>query len=74
MFFSIDRFNEMPVVKSIMEFNPLYNVLHLARETLLYGGAGGWRAWVILTLWSFLALAVGMIVFWRGEETYGREL
>lgn len=74
MFFSIDRFNEMPWVKGIMEFNPLYNVLHLARECLLYGEVGPWRAWAILALWSASALVVGMIIFWRGEETYGREL
>ena len=74
MFYSIERFNDMPVVKTIMEYNPLYNVLDLARETLLYGSAGEWRSWVILALWSIAALAVGTVVFWRGEETYGREL
>lgn len=74
MFFSIDRFNGVPVVKAIMEYNPLYNVLHLARECLLYGNVGSWRAWVILTLWSFAAAAVGIVFFWKGEETYGREL
>ncbi|MDJ0351358.1 ABC transporter permease [Pseudarthrobacter sp. PH31-O2] len=74
MFFSIERFNDVPVVKTIMEYNPLYNVLYLAREVLLYGSAGDWRAWAILALWSILALAIGTVVFWRGEETYGREL
>ena len=74
MFFSIDRFDGQPAIKTIMEYNPLYNVLHLAREVLLYGHSGDWRAWAILALWSMLALTVGMIVFWRGEETYGREL
>ncbi|MHA7221487.1 ABC transporter permease [Arthrobacter sp. RHLT1-20] len=74
MFYSIERFDEMPVVRTIMEYNPLYNILDLAREALLYGSAGEWRSWVILALWSFAALAVGIVVFWRGEETYGREL
>jgi teichoic acid transport system permease protein len=74
MFFSIDRFDGVPAVKAVMEFNPLYNVLHLARECLLYGTMGPWRAWVILALWSLSALAVGMVYFWKGEETYGREL
>lgn len=74
MFFSIERFDGMPAAKAIMEYNPLYNVLHLAREVLLYGSSGDWRAWAILALWSILALAVGIVVFWRGEETYGREL
>jgi teichoic acid transport system permease protein len=74
MFFSIERFDGFPVLKSIMEFNPLYNVLQLARECLLYGNTGSWRAWAILTLWAFATIAVGMVFFWKGEETYGREL
>lgn len=74
MFFSIERFNDLPVVKAIMEYNPLYNVLYLARECLLYGHIGPWRAWGILGLWSVSALVVGTVFFWKGEETYGREL
>lgn len=74
LFFSIERFDEYPVLKSIMEYNPLYVVLDLARQCLLYGETGYWRSWATLTLWSFAALVAGMIFFWKGEETYGREL
>lgn len=74
LFFSIDRFDEAPVIREIMEFNPLYNVLHLARECLLYDHAGSGRAWAILALWSLTALAVGLVFFWKGEETYGKDL
>jgi teichoic acid transport system permease protein len=74
MFFSIDRFNGVPIIKMIMEYNPLYNVLHLARECLLYGNVGSWRAWAILALWSVSASAVGIMFFWKGEESYGRDL
>lgn len=74
LFFSIDRFDGMPGIKAIMEFNPLYNILHLAREAVLYEGVGSWRSWVILGLWAVSALAIGLVVFWKGEETYGREL
>lgn len=74
MFFSIERFNDLPVVRGVMEYNPLYNVLYLARECLLYGSVGSWRAWAILALWSASVLVIGMIFFWKGEESYGREL
>lgn len=74
MFFAIDRFNDYPTIKLLMELNPLYNVLHLARECLLYGGVGDWRAWTILTLWALGTLAVGIVFFWKGEESYGREI
>ncbi|GAA2136790.1 ABC transporter permease [Arthrobacter humicola] len=74
MFFSIDRFDGAPAIKAVMEYNPLYNVLYLARECLLNGSVGPWRAWVILTLWSVAAAAFGIVFFWKGEESYGREL
>lgn len=74
LFFSIDRFDDVPVVKAVMEVNPLYNILYLARQCVLYGDTGPWRPWVSLALWSISALAVGMVFFWKGEETYGREL
>lgn len=74
MFFSIDRFNDAPIVKAVMELNPLYNVLHLARQNLLYGQIGDLRAWLILAFWAVAALMIGTVYFWKGEETYGREL
>lgn len=74
MFFSIERFNQYPTIKALMELNPLYNVLHLARECLLYKGVGDWRAWCILAVWALGILAVGIVFFWKGEESYGREL
>ena len=74
LFFSIDKFDSVPLLKDIMEYNPLYNVVHLARECILYGSLGSWRAWAILALWSLATLAVGMVFFWKGEESYGREL
>lgn len=74
MFFSIEKFNNFPTLKAIMEFNPLYNVLFLARQNLLYGHVGDLRAWLILGLWSISALTLGIFYFWKGEESYGREL
>lgn len=74
LFFSIDKFDSVPWLKGVMEYNPLYNVVHLARECVLYGSVGSWRAWAILALWALATLAVGMVFFWKGEESYGREL
>ena len=67
MFFSIERFDSMPAIKAIMEYNPLYNVLHLARECLLYGSVGTWQAWTILALWAMAALAVGIGLLLEGR-------
>ncbi|MDJ0321741.1 ABC transporter permease [Pseudarthrobacter sp. PS3-L1] len=74
MFFSIDRFDKFPTARAIMEFNPLYIVLDLARQNIIYQNVGDLRAWLILTLWSLLAITVGLFYFWKGEETYGRQI
>lgn len=74
MFFSIDRFSKFPVAVRLMEHNPLYQVLFMAREVLLYGRVPSWNSWIILALWALASLAVGMIFFWRAEESYGREI
>lgn len=73
MFFSIDRFSGMPVVMKIMEHNPLYQVLFMAREVLIYDSIPSWNSWIILSLWAFVMLSVGAVYFWKAEESYGRE-
>ncbi|MEV8144207.1 ABC transporter permease [Specibacter sp. NPDC078709] len=73
MFFSIERFSEMPIIMKIMEHNPLYQVLFMAREALIYDKTPSWNSWIILSLWAFTMLAVGAVYFWKAEESYGRE-
>lgn len=73
MFFSIDRFSGMPIILKIMEHNPLYQVLFMAREALIYDTTPSWNSWIILSLWAFTMLAVGAVYFWKAEESYGRE-
>ena len=74
MFFSIDRFDGVPLIKALMEYNPMYQVLVMSRGCLLYAEAPPWRSWAILAASAIIALLVGIVVFWKGEETYGREI
>lgn len=72
VFFSDQRFNQYPVVKTIMDFNPLYLVIKSMRNSLLYATTPSLRDWTVLALFAVGALGAGLLVFWRGEESYGR--
>ncbi|MGW9552015.1 ABC transporter permease [Citricoccus zhacaiensis] len=73
VFFSIDRFEDHPAVMTVMELNPMFCVLDIARDSLLYDTWPDPRHWIVLLSWTAVLLVVGMLVFWRAEETYGVE-
>ncbi|MGK3710677.1 ABC transporter permease [Arthrobacter sp. IK3] len=72
VFYSYERFIDHPVLLQIVQLNPLFNVLDIVRDCLLYAQAPDWQSWAILASWAFGALAIGAVYFWRAEETYGR--
>ncbi|MHA7142676.1 ABC transporter permease [Arthrobacter sp. Sr33] len=71
--FSINLFDPYPTVKGIIELNPLYQVLTIVRDAVLYSQVSPWQSWAILAAWAFGILAVGIVFFWRAEESYGRD-
>lgn len=73
VFFSFDAFVSHPTVLAVVELNPLFLVLDMTRDVLLYGQTPDLRSWAVLGAWAAGALLVGFLFFWRGEETYGRE-
>ena len=72
VFYSYERFIDHPVLLQILQLNPLFNVLDIVRDCLLYAQVPDWQSWAILASWAFGALAIGAVYFWRAEETYGR--
>ena len=72
VFFSEDRFDNVPILKDIMNANPLFLLIKIMRDSVLYDTTPSWRSWAIVSLWALGALIVGLVVFWRGEESYGR--
>lgn len=72
VFFAEDRFGKYPVVRTIMDFNPIYQVIKVIRDSVLYNTTPSWRSWAVLSLWALGSVAAGLFIFWRGEESYGR--
>ncbi|MET4059736.1 teichoic acid transport system permease protein [Arthrobacter sp. UYP6] len=71
--FSIERYTQWPVIMRIVELNPLYIIISMARNAVLYNEPPIWQHWAGLGAWALGAVCVGMVVFWKGEETYGRD-
>ncbi|MHA7219797.1 ABC transporter permease [Arthrobacter sp. MDT1-48-3] len=72
VFFADTRFDAYPVVRTIMDFNPLYLVIRCIRNSVLYATTPSLRDWIVLALFALVTVTAGLLVFWRGEESYGR--
>lgn len=77
VFFTTERFTEggrnLDFMVTVMHHNPMYCVLDIVRQAWVYGEQADPYRWIVLSAWSVVLLVVGFIVFWQGEETYGRE-
>lgn len=72
--FPIERFIKDPTVREIITLNPLYRVIDMARTVLIAGEVPELESWLILLAWIAVLVVGGFLFFWRGEESYGREL
>ncbi|MBR7742601.1 ABC transporter permease [Phycicoccus sp. BSK3Z-2] len=71
--YSIDRFVEHPTVLAIAQLNPVYCVLEISRDLLLYARMPDLTLWMTLLAWAVATPLLGFLYFWQGEEEYGRE-
>ncbi|KUM35546.1 ABC transporter permease [Arthrobacter sp. EpRS71] len=72
IFYSYERFVSHPEIVAAMKLNPLFNVIDIIRNCVLYAQPPTWQSWATLAVWALGALLVGMVFFWQGEESYGR--
>lgn len=72
IFFSYERFIDQPVVLNIMQANPMFIIIDITRDAILYATTPSLNSWAMLTAWSFAALIIGILYFWKGEESYVR--
>lgn len=73
VFFSYERFIEHETLLTIVKLNPLFNVLDIVRDCVLYATLPSWDSWAILAAWAFGMLIIGIVFFWKAEESYVRE-
>ncbi len=73
VFFSYERFVSSPTLLELVKLNPLFNVLDIVRDCVLYASVPSWQSWLTLSAWAIGSLLVGIVFFWRAEESYGRE-
>lgn len=62
-------------VENALTYNPGAVYLAIMRDAILpsYDPPGGGWNWLAAAVWSVVALIVGLVVFWRGEGSYGRD-
>ena len=72
VFYSFQRFDSHPWLVDLLTLNPMHLVLEITRNALVYGVTPPAQDWLILSAWAFGLLAVGILVFWKGDESHGR--
>ena len=72
IFYTYDRFINNPEMLTAIKLNPLFNVIDIIRDCVIYAKVPPWQSWAILAAWALGALALGLVFFWKGEESYGR--
>ncbi len=74
VFFSIAVFAaQFPaVVGKVLAYQPFALQLELGRQALLAEHPIVTHMWVVSGAWAVVLLVAGVVVFWRGEGTYGR--
>ena len=66
-------FQAHPAVMRLYDFYPLYQVLQMARSSLMGGSSYDPMYWVYFSIWSVGLFTFGLVYFWVAEERYGRD-
>ncbi|HVM18408.1 MAG TPA: ABC transporter permease [Egibacteraceae bacterium] len=68
-----DRLAELPTLRFIlMDYNPAFILLNIARLAILDNTVAPARDWMILSAWAVGTLLIGFLFFLRREHEYGR--
>jgi teichoic acid transport system permease protein len=66
------RAEEYPWLLTIMEFNPAYLFMHVARTALLDNQSPTLKECTVMVVWAVAMLVLGFLFFMRREHEYGR--
>lgn len=73
VFFSFDTLlADRPDLQRVLEANPMFIVLDIVRDCVLYATTPDPMRWVWLGGWAVGTLLIGFVTFWQAEESYGR--
>jgi teichoic acid transport system permease protein len=73
VFFSFDTLlADEPELQRLLEANPMFIVLDIVRDCVLYATTPDPMRWVWLGGWAVGTLLIGFVTFWQAEESYGR--
>lgn len=73
--FSVKHLVQHDVLSFVLQYQPVAVYLYLARSTVLNEPSipMSLTMWAVGVGWALLAVVIGFLVFWRGEERYGRD-
>lgn len=72
IFYPADRFEANPILNLVLQANPLFQVIDIIRDVVLYDTLPNLQSWGILGGLAVGLMIIGTLVFWQGEETYVR--
>jgi teichoic acid transport system permease protein len=72
VFFSFENLVDDPDLLVWLEANPMFIVLDIVRDCVLYATTPDPMRWVWLGGWAVGTLLIGFVTFWQAEESYGR--
>lgn len=67
--YSLDAIKKKTYLINIIKINPLYHMIELFRQCVLYGEMMHWRMLLYAFITSFVTLIIGMIIFnWKSDD------
>lgn len=72
VFYSMDYFSGSRLIRTVMEYNPVYMFLMAVRDATLYDTIPELHTWIVLASWTFGMFFTGLVFFWSAEERYPR--
>ena len=72
LFYSVDTL--APSVARLVQYNPLYTFVKIARDSIIYGRVSEPQYWIQMFSWSIALFVIGRIVFNRKENTVMEKL
>lgn len=66
------RLGDKPALLAIMQWNPAFLYMHMAREAILENRVAPLRDWLVIAGWGVVMLVIGFFFFLGRETEYGR--